>query len=241
MKALMSYSGGMDSTALLLKLNQEANEVQCINFYYGSKHNEAERERARKICELLGVKLTEVELPFIDKLFKSDLLKSGGKVPEGHYEEETMKATVVPFRNGIMLSIAAGYAESIGFDTLAIANHSGDHAVYKDCRREFIQPMEEAIRMGTDAQIQLYAPFTLDSKSQVCKIGAEINAEVLNMSWSCYQPVEDKVNRMSLACGRCSTCVERIEAFILAGVPDTTYYYDPDFAVKLLREKGSIK
>lgn len=239
MKTLVSYSGGMDSTALLLSLIADKHEVECINFYYGSKHNASERARAEQITKELGVKLTEIDMDFINRLFKSDLLQSGGAVPEGHYAEENMKKTVVPFRNGIMLSIATGYAESIDANQVAIANHAGDVFCYPDCRQEFITPMAEAMVHGTFDGIRLYAPFTYITKSQVAKIGCDLNYGVMMNSWSCYAP-HTTTDERKIHCGRCGTCTERIEAFILAGIEDTTIYADKDFAVKLLKEKGSI-
>jgi 7-cyano-7-deazaguanine synthase len=148
-----------------------------------------------------------------------------------------MKATVVPFRNGIMLSIAAGLAESLKMERIAIANHDGDHAIYLDCREVFISAMAEAVSLGTYAGVKLYAPFTKLSKSEVLQEGVRCKAPV-NETWSCYQPHFDISSYIQ--CGRCSTCVERIEAFILAGIEDETEYADTEFAIKLLKEKGSI-
>lgn len=141
MKIVHVYSGGLDSTVLLAKLLHDRNEVSCINFFYGSKHNVMERKAAKSIAMYYQVGLVEVNLEFIGSLFKSDLLSSGGAIPEGHYADENMKKTVVPFRNGIMLSIAAGYAESIGARAVSAAVHAGDHTIYPDCRATFIDSM----------------------------------------------------------------------------------------------------
>jgi len=211
-KVLVVYSGGLDSTALLYKCISEFDEVEAINFDYNSKHNASERKAAQKICDLEGIKLTEVNMPFINELFKSDLLQSGGDIPEGHYAEDNMKSTVVPFRNGIMLSIASGYAESIDADTIAIANHFGDRAVYPDCRQEFVQPMIGAILEGTGGKVRLISPFVGLTKAQIVEVGCSHGAP-LELSWSCY-------NGGDRPCLKCSTCAERTEAFLLNNLQD---------------------
>ena len=211
-KVLVVLSGGMDSAVLLYHTNQTHNVVGAVNFNYGSKHNEQERKRAKKLCENLGVKLYEVNLDFIAENFKSDLLKSGGEIPEGHYADENMKKTVVPFRNGIMLSIAAGLAESLEADAIGLGNHFGDHAVYPDCRADFIKPMAEAIQNGTWKQIKLYAPFTGLTKTDLARMGSEIGVPFED-TYSCYKGQDNH-------CGKCGTCVERIEAFTESGVTD---------------------
>jgi len=218
-KVLVVYSGGLDSTALLYKCISEFDEIEAINFNYGSKHNSSERKAAEKICEMAGIKLTKVELPFINELFKSDLLQSGGDIPEGHYEAENMKSTVVPFRNGIMLSIAAGYGESIGASMIAIANHGGDHHIYKDCRLSFIDSMRDATVKGTDNEIGIYSPFVNINKAEVVTEGLKYGAP-LELTWSCYKGGE-------VQCGRCSTDMERKAAFREAGWEDPTEYLDP--------------
>jgi len=210
-RAVVVYSGGLDSTVLLTKCLKQYEEVVAINFNYGSKHNERERGSAHEVCKFLEVELVEVNLPFINDLFKSDLLQSGGDIPEGYYTAENMKKTVVPFRNGIMLSIAAGYTESIGFDIIAIANHAGDHTVYFDCREEFIEAMHTAIAHGT-TQVGLYAPFTNMKKADIVLEGVRIKAP-LELTWSCYEGKERP-------CLRCGTCQERTEAFYLNSLKD---------------------
>jgi 7-cyano-7-deazaguanine synthase len=148
--------------------------------------------------------------------FASDLLSGGGEIPDGHYEEASMKSTVVPFRNGIMLSIAAGFAESRGAEAVVIAAHSGDHAIYPDCRESFLEPMACAIREGTYARIELLRPFVAMDKAAIARQGAELGVD-FSRTWSCYKGGE-------IHCGTCGTCVERREAFELAGLPDPTAY-----------------
>jgi 7-cyano-7-deazaguanine synthase len=164
----------------------------------------------------LGVPHEVVELPFVNDLFASDLLKSGGDVPDGHYAEENMKKTVVPFRNGIMLAIACGLAESRGAQTLVIAAHAGDHTIYPDCREDFMQAMATAMQTGTYAGIRLQRPFIDLSKAQIASHGARLGVD-FGKTWSCYKGRD-------LHCGTCGTCVERREAFLLASLPDPTLY-----------------
>lgn len=218
-KTLVVLSGGMDSTTLLYKLIAESviyEVTHCVNFNYGSKHNAKEREKARITCQKLGLKLIEIDMDFINQHFKSDLLQSGGEVPEGHYADENMKKTVVPFRNGIMLSIAAGLAESLGMDAVALGNHSGDHAIYFDCRPEFTNAMKEAICKGTLNQIKLVTPFVGIDKAEIVKIGLNIGV-LFQDTYSCYVGGEK-------ACGLCGTCMERILSFYANKLIDPIEY-----------------
>ncbi|MCB1202946.1 MAG: 7-cyano-7-deazaguanine synthase QueC [Verrucomicrobiae bacterium] len=216
MKVVVLVSGGMDSVTALHAAAREHEVVTGLSFDYGSKHNHREIPFATHHCGLLGVPHETVVLDFMDRLFKSDLLRSGGEVPEGHYEAENMKQTVVPFRNGILLSIAAGYAESVGAEGLVIAAHSGDHAIYPDCREAFMELMAAAIRAGTYAGISVLRPFIHERKEGIAAIGAQLGLDFA-MTWSCYKGGE-------LHCGKCGTCVERKEAFALAGLEDPTVY-----------------
>lgn len=220
MKALVVLSGGMDSTVALYHTLKSSGvtSVEAISFNYGSKHNDAEFECAKQTTEKLGIPHKRVDLPFINDLFKSDLLKSGGEIPEGHYADSNMKRTVVPFRNGIMLAIAAGYAESVGAEVLVLGNHFGDHAVYPDCRADFINPMSEAIKNGTYTKVEICSPFVDKTKTDIAKLGQELGVDFAK-TYSCYKggPVQ---------CGLCSTCFERREAFVDAGVVDPTEYSD---------------
>lgn len=216
MKVVVLVSGGMDSVTALHAAAREHEVVAGLSFDYGSKHNARELPFAAQHCARLGVAHEIVVLDFMDRLFKSDLLRSGGEIPEGHYEAENMRRTVVPFRNGILLSIAAGYAESVGAEGLVIAAHSGDHAIYPDCRETFMAPMGEAIRQGTYAGIEVLRPFIHERKEGIVAIGAQLGLSYAD-TWSCYKGDERH-------CGKCGTCVERREAFALAGVEDPTEY-----------------
>ncbi len=216
MKVVVLVSGGMDSVTALYRAAADHDVVAGLSFDYGSKHNHREIPFARMHCDRLGISHRSVSLPFMDELFKSDLLQSGGEIPEGHYEDENMKQTVVPFRNGILLSIAAGFAESVEAEGLVIAAHSGDHAIYPDCREEFMKPMAEAIAAGTYVDIKVLRPFIDLRKDGIAALGQDLGVD-FSLTWSCYKGGE-------LHCGKCGTCVERKEAFEKAGLPDPTVY-----------------
>ena len=216
MKTLVLLSGGMDSVTALHWIAREHEVVGTVSFDYGSKHNAKEIPMAVWHAAQLGVKHEIITLDFVNRLFASDLLQSGGAIPEGHYAESSMKSTVVPFRNGIMLAIACGLAESMGAEALVIAAHSGDHAIYPDCREPFMQAMASAMQHGTYAEIALLRPFIDCDKAEIVRRGAMLNVDYAR-TWSCYKGQD-------FHCGKCGTCVERKEAFQLAGVNDPTVY-----------------
>lgn len=215
-RVVVLLSGGMDSVVALHWAAREHEVTAAISFAYGAKHNAREIPMAAWHAERLGVPHVSVSLGFIGEHFASDLLAGGGAIPKGHYEEESMRKTVVPFRNGIMLAAAAGFAESRGARALVIAAHAGDHAIYPDCREGFMAAMAEAIRLGTYAGIGVLRPFISLSKADIARAGHEIGVD-FGMTWSCYAGGETH-------CGECGTCVERREAFLLSGVPDPTRY-----------------
>ena len=216
MSVVVLLSGGMDSVAAFYQARTEHEVAACLSFDYGSKHNAREIPFAREHASRFGVPHFILPLDFIGQYFASDLLKSGGPIPTGHYEEDSMKKTVVPFRNGIMLAIAAGFAESRDAQGLVIAAHAGDHAIYPDCRESFMQSMADAVRYGTYAQVEILRPFIAMSKAGIARRGAELGVDFAR-TWSCYVGGE-------IHCGECGTCVERREAFSLAGLPDPTEY-----------------
>jgi 7-cyano-7-deazaguanine synthase len=224
MKVCVLLSGGMDSVAAFYDALASHEVVACLSFDYGAKHNAREIPFAKLHADRHHVTHHTIPLDFMNQLFKSDLLLSGGDIPDGHYAEETMKQTVVPFRNGIMLAIATGYAESVGADGLVIAAHSGDHAIYPDCRESFMQGMATVMREGTYEKVELIRPFISIDKTGIARRGAELGIDFAE-TWSCYKGG-------SLHCGTCGTCVERREAFILADVNDPTEYEQtPDLPV----------
>lgn len=216
MKVCVLLSGGMDSVTAFYEALAIHEVVGCLSFDYGSKHNHREIPFARLHTERKGVPHHTVALGFMNDFFKSDLLQSGGDIPDGHYAEENMKRTVVPFRNGIMLAIAAGFAESVEAEGLVIAAHSGDHAIYPDCREPFMQGMGQAMKEGTYARIELLRPFIDTDKAGIARRGVALGID-FSETWSCYKGGE-------IHCGVCGTCVERREAFLHAGVPDPTDY-----------------
>ena len=183
MKALLIYSGGLDSTTLLYEYRDCI--ALAVSFDYGSKHNAREIAYAKLHCNRLGIKHMILPLDFIGKYFRSDLLIGGGEIPEGSYDDGNMRSTVVPFRNGIMLAVAAGLAESYGLDTLLIANHSGDHAIYPDCRPEFIAAFDQAVRAGTYEGIRVVSPYCDITKRDIALRGHALGIDYAE-TWSCY-------------------------------------------------------
>ena len=212
--SLIALSGGVDSTTLLYEYRDE---IACaVGFDYGSKHNARELAAAKAICHELGIPYLIIPLAFIGEYFRSDLLLSGGEMQLGDYSEENMSSTVVPFRNGIMLSVLAGLAESRDLQQVLIANHFGDHAIYPDCRESFVKPMGEAITAGTSNGVKLVAPYTKLTKAEIVARGTRLGVPY-GKTYSCYQGGERH-------CGRCGTCRERHDAFVANGLEDPTLY-----------------
>jgi len=216
MKVVALVSGGMDSVVALHHAAGSHEILAAVSFHYGSKHNDREIPFAKWHAKLLGIPHLVIPLGFIGDHFESDLLAKGGEIPKGHYEEQSMKKTVVPFRNAIMLSIAAGFAESREANGLVIAAHSGDHAIYPDCREDFLRSMGDAIRLGTYAEVELLRPFIAMTKADIARSGQGMGVD-FSKTWSCYVGGDTH-------CGECGTCVERREAFLVADVPDPTEY-----------------
>lgn len=212
--SVIIVSGGMDSITLLYDHKDEI--ALGISFDYGSNHNAREIPFAKMHCERLGIKHITINLDFMHQYFKSSLLDGAEAIPEGHYADDNMKSTVVPFRNGIMLSIAIGIAESNNLDQVFIANHGGDHTIYPDCRPEFINAIDAAATAGTYNNVKVVAPYTQITKSDIARIGKKLGIDYTE-TWSCYKGGE-------VHCGKCGTCVERKEALAEAGIEDKTRY-----------------
>ena len=212
--SVIILSGGMDSVTLLHDYQERI--ALALTFDYGSNHNAREIPFARLHCQQVGVPHVVIPLAFMHEYFHSSLLSGAADIPEGSYADENMRSTVVPFRNGIMLSIAAGMAESEGLKYVMMANHGGDHAIYPDCRPEFVDAMSEAMRLGTYPGIELLAPYTHLTKADIARRGKQLGIDY-STTWSCYKGGEKH-------CGRCGTCVERIEALREAGIDDPTEY-----------------
>lgn len=204
----------MDSITLLYDFKDRI--ALGVSFSYGSNHNAKEIPFAEYHCKLLGIPHIVIDLAFMPKYFRSSLLEGGDAIPEGHYADDNMKSTVVPFRNGIMLSIAAGIAESHNLKYVMMANHGGDHAIYPDCRPFFVEAMSKATQEGTYPGIQILAPYTDITKTDIAMKGKALGIDYTK-TWSCYKGGEHH-------CGKCGTCVERREALAAAGIADETIY-----------------
>lgn len=211
---VLILSGGMDSTTLLYDYAQRIS--LAVSFDYGSNHNAREIEMARKNCLKLDIEHLVIPLSFMGQYFKSSLLEGADAIPSGNYDDENMKSTVVPFRNGIMLAVAAGLAESRGLKHVMMANHGGDHSIYPDCRPEFARAMSEAIKLGTYPGITLLCPYVNLTKAEIASIGKRLGLDY-SLTYSCYRGGENH-------CGTCGTCTERKQAMIEAGIDDPTIY-----------------
>lgn len=212
--SVIILSGGLDSVTLLHDRKDDI--ALAISFDYGQNHASREIPFAEWHCKQLGIPHITIPLAFMQRYFESSLLDGAEAIPEGNYDEENMKSTVVPFRNGIMLSIAAGVAESHELKRVLIANHGGDHTIYPDCRPEFISAINHATQAGTYVHVEVVAPYTNITKADIVKRGAALAVDYSH-TWSCYKGG-------TTHCGKCGTCRERKEAFLLAGVKDPTEY-----------------
>lgn len=216
--SVIVLSGGMDSVTMLHEYKDRI--ALAVTFDYGSLHNAREIECARANCRLLNIEHLVIPLAFIGQYFKSSLLESPENIPVEDYDDENMKSTVVPFRNGIMMAVACGLAESRDLRHVMLANHGGDHAVYPDCRPEFIDAFSLAMTRGTYLGVDIFAPYTNISKSDIARRGKKINVDY-SLTYSCYRGGEKH-------CGICATCRERRQALADAGIPDPTPYESHD-------------
>jgi len=215
-KTVLIYSGGIDSTVLLYDLLNSGHDVQALSVNYGQRHGK-ELHCAKSLCKQLNVEHHVADLTALNPLLSGSSLTSPHvQVPEGHYEDESMKATVVPNRNMILLSIATGWAMSTGASSVSYAAHSGDRAIYPDCREEFADAMNSVMEIAGWDKVSLNRPFSSLTKADIVKLGDELGVP-FEQTWSCYKGGQ-------VHCGVCGTCVERREAFQLAGVTDPTIY-----------------
>lgn len=226
MKALVVCSGGLDSVTLAYKIQNEGTLASpslssLLSFDYGQRHRK-ELDFAAHCAKQLNVKHTIIDLSQVGKQLTS-ALTDDIDIPDGHYAEESMKATVVPNRNAIMMTIAFGLASSQNADTVAMAVHGGDHFIYPDCRPDFIKSFAAMQKLALDgmSDISLYTPYLHLDKTEIARDSNKYNVPVTD-TWSCYKGQE-------MHCGRCGTCVERREAFHLAGIEDPTEYTDADY------------
>jgi len=208
MKTVLVFSGGMDSTTLFYKLLHDGDTVAALSFNYGQRHKK-ELAAARSVCKKLkaaGKKVTHiiVDITSIKALLRGSALTDNIPLPEGHYKDKTMRATVVPNRNMIFLALAFAHAVSLKFNRVAIAVHAGDHAIYPDCRPEFIKRMQEVAKIADYRKIALYAPFLYMTKRQIAVVGRKLKVP-FELTWTCYKGLKKP-------CGKCGACVERAEA-----------------------------
>lgn len=214
-KTVVLLSGGLDSVTLAFCLRQDR-KILPISFNYGQRHSR-ELTSSQGFAQLLNVPWKLVDLTDVTQLMRgSSQTDASIEVPEGHYAHESMKLTVVPNRNMIMLAVAGAYAVSEGADSIAFAAHAGDHAIYPDCRPDFVNAMQVAFHLANYHPVLLEAPFLNKTKGDIVKLGTLLDVPY-ELTWSCYKGADKH-------CGKCGTCVERIEAFQQAGVKDPTNY-----------------
>nr|WP_325263127.1 7-cyano-7-deazaguanine synthase QueC [uncultured Rhizobium sp.] len=222
MKTIVVCSGGLDSVSLAHKIDAEQDLIGLVSFDYGQRHRK-ELDYAAACALRLGVPHQIIDMRSIGDQLTGSALTDDLDVPDGHYAEETMRVTVVPNRNAIMLAVAFGVAAAQSADAVAIAVHGGDHFIYPDCRPGFIDAFQTMQDHALDgyASVRLLAPYVNGSKADIVTDGAK-HGTPFGDTWSCYKGGENH-------CGRCGTCVERREAFHLAGVADPTEYEDAEF------------
>ncbi|AZZ98703.1 7-cyano-7-deazaguanine synthase QueC [Pseudoalteromonas sp. R3] len=214
-KVVVIYSGGMDSYTVLNKALKSGYEVYALSFNYGQRHVK-ELEVARQACDELGVAHKIVDISAINQLIGGSSLTDDIEVPEGHYEEESMKSTVVPNRNMILLSLAVGYAVSLKASKVFYGAHSGDHAIYPDCRPEFVKKMDDVCRIANYEEIEIVCPYLNNTKIEILTDGLKMGLDY-SKTWTCY-------NGREKACGKCGACQERLEAFELNQASDPLSY-----------------
>lgn len=236
MKVLVSLSGGMDSATLVGKALAEGHTVSVIHFQYGSKHNRMERKAAMSLLQhykIGAIASVDLSRSGLTDSIRSHLLTNGGSIPEGHYQDETMKQTVVPGRNLIFASMAAAVAESQGIDQIWLGIHTGDHAIYPDCRPEFLRGLQDTVKASTEGRVAVEAPFLDLDKHRILEIGYEIRVPY-DKTWTCYNPYP-------ISCGKCGSCQERIEGFRKLGKVDPLRYaIDIDWSAGAVEESEPI-
>lgn len=214
-KAVVVYSGGMDSFTVLNTAIKNGAEVYALSFNYGQKHSK-ELDVAAKVCRDLNIPHKVVDITAINSLMAGSSLTSNIDIPEGHYANENMKSTVVPNRNMVLLSMAIAYAVSLEADKVYYGAHSGDHHIYPDCRPEFVEAMNAVSKIANYQSVEIVTPFLHSSKGDILKAGLVMGLDYSN-TWTCY-------NGREKACGKCGACNERLEAFAEQGVTDPLEY-----------------
>lgn len=215
-KIVVIYSGGMDSFTVLHRAIYEGYKVSALSFNYGQRHSK-ELEYAQRVCEELSIPHLISDITAINQLLQgSSLTSSDIDVAEGHYAAENMKTTVVPNRNMILLSLAVGYAVSIGASKVFYGAHAGDHTIYPDCRPEFVHAMNTVTKIANFESVEIVSPFLNVDKTQILSYGIEKGLNYAQ-TWTCY-------NGRDKACGKCGSCVERLQAFEVNGIQDPVPY-----------------
>ena len=222
MNTIVLCSGGLDSVTLAHHVASTQTLAGLVSFDYGQRHTK-ELKFAERCAQRLKVAHDIIDISAIGHRLSGSALTDDIAVPDGHYAEDTMRVTVVPNRNAIMLAIVFGIAASRGADAVGAAMHGGDHFIYPDCRPEFLQAFQTMQRYALDGEkpTELYVPFANISKADIVSIGASCDTP-FEETWSCYKGG-------SIHCGRCGTCVERREAFHIAGINDPTNYEDKEY------------
>lgn len=214
-RVVVIYSGGMDSFTLLHRALADGHDVHALSFDYGQKHVR-ELQVASQVCEQLGLPHKVIDIRAMKAVMAGSALTGGSEVPEGHYEEESMKSTVVPNRNMILLALATGYAVTVEADAVWFGAHGGDHAIYPDCRPEFVEKMDAVCRVANYEPVRIEAPYIRASKTDILADGLTMGLDY-SQTWTCY-------NGREKACGVCGSCVERLEAFAAHGLSDPLAY-----------------
>jgi 7-cyano-7-deazaguanine synthase len=216
-KVVVIYSGGMDSFTVLNRALKDGKQVYALSFDYGQRHVK-ELSCASDVCKLLNVKHKIIDISAINQILAGSSLTDDIDIPEGHYQADNMKSTVVPNRNMILLSLAVGYAVSVGASQVYYGAHSGDHAIYPDCRPEFVAKMNDVCQIANYQAVEIYSPYLNDSKTAILADGIAMNL-TYNNTWTCY-------NGREKACGKCGACQERLEAFRENKLVDPLDYED---------------
>ena len=214
-KVVVIYSGGMDSFTVLHKAVQAGHDVYALSFNYGQRHVK-ELQCAAAVCQQLGIKHKVVDISAINQLLAGSSLTDNIDIPEGHYAADNMKSTVVPNRNMILLSLAVGYAVSIGANQVYYGAHSGDHFIYPDCRPEFVQKMHDVCQIANYEPVDIVSPYLSQTKIEILADGLAMGLDY-SQTWTCY-------NGREKACGKCGSCQERLEAFALNNTTDPLPY-----------------
>jgi 7-cyano-7-deazaguanine synthase len=214
-KVVVIYSGGMDSFTVLHKAVQAGHDVYALSFNYGQRHVK-ELDCAAQVCRELGIKHKIVDISAINQLLAGSSLTDDIDIPEGHYAADNMKSTVVPNRNMILLSLAVGYAVSLGASQVYYGAHSGDHFIYPDCRPEFVQKMHDVCQIANYEPVDIVSPYLSQTKIEILADGLAMGLDY-SQTWTCY-------NGRDKACGKCGSCQERLEAFALNNAEDPLPY-----------------